>query len=77
MKSVRDTQKTKYPLIEKAESEIQDLSQKLGILLSGQEKIIENHFNHEVPEINSSLNRIENKSDKMIELLTQINTKIK
>lgn len=36
----------------------------------------ENHL-HGLPEMNETLKRLESKSDKTVEILTQINTKIK
>ncbi len=45
-------------------------------IMGTQKKIMSNHL-HELPEMKNTLDRLESKSDKVIELLTQINTKLR
>lgn len=48
----------------------------LDLLGAKLDKIAGNHL-HGLPDMEKSLERIESKQDRMVELLTQINTKIK
>lgn len=70
LSSIRGTQKEKYPQLEEFMNAISNLTQQNDTLL-------ENHFKHEIPDMSSTMNRLETKTDRMIEILTQINTKLK
>lgn len=80
-KKIFNVQKEKYPEIKEFLSELLPAINQV----KNQNKILlENHFQHEIPEmlngirnLESSFGRFESKMDRMVEILTQINTKLK
>ena len=73
---ISDTQKKKYPMIEHADITLSTLNKKLDTVMG-------NHL-HELPDMKSTLDglressrRMEEQHQKMLEVLTQINTKLK
>lgn len=50
---------------------LDDFARQLSVLVNGQNKIMGNHL-HELPEMAETMRRIDAKSDKMIEILTEI-----
>lgn len=70
MSLIKGNQEEKYPQLDGFMTAISNLTAQNEVLL-------ENHFKHEIPDMGSALVRIEQKNDKMIEILTQINTKLK
>jgi peptidoglycan hydrolase CwlO-like protein len=59
VQKISDTQEKKYPMIEHTEK----LASQIDQMLKQQNTIMENHFKHEIPQINATLGRIEDKLD--------------
>lgn len=59
VQKISDIQEKKYPMIEHTERMASQIEQ----MLTSQNTIMENHFKHEIPRINATLERIEDKLD--------------
>jgi cytochrome bd-type quinol oxidase subunit 1 len=68
---ISKTQDEKYPKLEQGISLTEQVAGQLALLVSGQEKIMGNHL-HELPEMTERIRKIDEKQDKMIEILTEI-----
>lgn len=71
LSSIKGTQQEKYPKLEHGVSVAEQVAEQLSILINGQEKMMGNHL-HELPEMAETIRRLDMKSDKIIEILTEI-----
>lgn len=74
--NISDTQRKKYPIIEHSDITLSTLNKKLDLVMG-------NHL-HELPDMKSTLDglkdssrRMEEQQGKMLDILIQINTKLK